>query len=168
VARLGGRGERDGGRLDAERVRGRGRHGRADGVEQGSVRHGRAAYLTLAGLIAALLLVAAGCGGDGDDPPAASAPGPTRLTVTEHDGERVARTIRLDCGTEDVACAEVVALLPRLRPDPGEVCTQVYGGPERITVTGTVDGAPVDVRVPRVDGCQIARYDLLTRALAAG
>jgi len=112
-------------------------------------------------------VAAAGCGG-GDDPAGASAPGTTRLTVTEHDGERVVRTIDLPCGAGDVACAEVVALLPRLRPDPDEVCTQVYGGPERLTVTGTVDGEPVRVEVTRVNGCQIARYDLLTEALAAG
>jgi hypothetical protein len=168
VARLGGGGERDGGRLDAERRRCSRRHGGADRFEQGSVGHGRAAYLTLAALTAALLLAGAGCGGGGGDPAGASAPGATRLTVTEHDGERVVRTTRLDCGAGDATCAEVVALLPRLRPDPGEVCAQVYGGPERLTVAGTVEGEPVRVEVTRVNGCEIARYDLLTKALAAG
>jgi hypothetical protein len=65
-------------------------------------------------------------------------------------------------------CAEVVALLPRLRPEPDEVCTQIYGGPERIVVTGTVDGEPVRAEVTRQNGCEIARYDLLAEALAAG
>ena len=63
------------------------------------------------------------------------------------------------------ACDRVIALLPRLRPDPDEVCTQIYGGPERRLVSGTVGGLPVDVEVTRADGCQIARYDLLTAAL---
>lgn len=129
--------------------------------------HGRAAYLTVAALIAVLVLAAAGCGG-GDEPPAASAPGATRLTVTEYDGERVVRSTELACGGGDMACAEVVALLPRLRPEPDEVCTQVYGGPQRITVTGTVEGDPVRAEVTRVNGCEIARYDLLAKALAAG
>lgn len=167
MARLGGRGERDGGRVDAQRLRGRGRQGRADRFEQGSVGHGRAAYLTLAALTAALVIAAAGCGGGDDDPAAASAPGATRLTVTEHDGERVVRTTDLACDAGDVVCAEVVALLPRLPPDPDELCTEIYGGPERITVAGTVEGAPVRVEVTRVNGCQIARYDMLTEALAA-
>ena len=62
-------------------------------------------------------------------------------------------------------------LLPRARRvalDPGEVCTQIYGGPENITVTGLVEGDPVTAVVTRVNGCEIARYDLLTKALAAG
>ena len=59
----------------------------------------------------------------------------------------------------------VVRLLPDLRPKPDEVCTQIYGGPERIAVRGTVDGTPVRVEVTRTDGCEIARYDLLDAAL---
>ncbi len=115
------------------------------------------------------MLATAACGGD-DDAPAASAPSPdvTRLTVTEFDGDRVVRTTGLACGADDAVCAEVVALLPRLRPEPDEVCTQIYGGPERIVVTGTVDGDRVRAEVTRTNGCEIARYDLLTKALAAG
>ncbi|HMN98469.1 MAG TPA: hypothetical protein PKD59_03565 [Miltoncostaeaceae bacterium] len=88
--------------------------------------------------------------------------------MTRYDGERVVRTTDLACGAGDVVCAEVVALLPRLRPEPDEVCTQIWGGPERITVTGTVEGDPVRVEVTRANGCEIARYDLLMKALAAG
>ena len=169
MSRLGGRGERHVRRIDAKRLRRRGRDGRADRFEEGGLGHGRAAYLTLAALIAIVALAAAGCGGDDDAPPAAaSTPGVTRLTVTEYDGERVVRTTELACGPDDTVCAEVVALLPRLRPDPGEVCTQIYGGPESITVTGSVEGEPVTAVVTRVNGCEIARYDLLTKALAAG
>ncbi|HTI34272.1 MAG TPA: hypothetical protein VL422_11385 [Miltoncostaea sp.] len=107
----------------------------------------------------------AGCGGGGDPPAAA---GPTALTVRHYDGERLVRTTTLGCGADDVVCAEVVALLPGLRPDPGEVCTQIYGGPERIVVEGTVDGDPVRREVTRANGCEIARYDRLEKALAAG
>ena len=170
MARLGGRGQRHDGRLDAERRRRGGGDGGADRVEQGSLGHGRAAYLTLAALIAAVLALAltlAGCGGD-DDAPAAASEGVTRLTVTEYDEERVVRTTELACGADDVVCAEVVALLPRLRPEPDEVCTQIYGGPERILVTGTVAGEPVSAEVTRANGCEIARYDLLAEALGAG
>jgi hypothetical protein len=167
VARLGGRGQRHGGRIDAEGRRRGGADGGADRVEQGSVGHGRAAYLTLAALIAAGALALTGCGGD-DDPPAAATTGATRLTVTEYDGDRVVRTTELACDGGDVACAEVVALLPRLRPEPDEICTQIYGGPERIVVTGTVDGDPVRAEVTRQNGCEIARYELLAEALAAG
>jgi hypothetical protein len=163
VARLGGRGERHGGRIDAERVGGRRREGAADRFQERSLGHGRAAYLTLVVLIAVVAL--AGCGG-GDDAPAAA--GPTALTVRHYDGDRLVRTTELPCGADDVVCAEVVALLPHLRPDPDEVCTMIYGGPERIVVEGTVDGDPVRREVSRVNGCEIARYDQLEKALAAG
>ena len=62
-------------------------------------------------------------------------------------------------------CARVVRLLPDLRPKPYEACTQIYGGPERIAVRGTVNGTPVQVEVTRTNGCEIARYELLDTAL---
>jgi hypothetical protein len=162
VARLGGRRERHGGRVDAERAGGRRRERAADRFQERSLWHGRAAYLTLAVLIAVTAL--AGCGDD--DAPAAA--GATALTVTHYDGDRVVRTTELACGADDVACGEVVALLPSLTPEPDEVCTMIYGGPERIVVEGTVDGEPVHREVTRVNGCEIHRYDQLEKALAAG
>lgn len=110
-------------------------------------------------MAALVALALVGCGGDDE----AAAP-VTSLTVREYDGEALTRTLALDCeggGT----CARVVALLPRLAADPGEVCTQIYGGPERRVVSGVVEGRPVDIEVTRTDGCQITRYDLLTEAL---
>ena len=74
-------------------------------------------------------------------------------------------TITLDCGPGDARCDHVVALLPDLAPRPGEACTQIYGGPERRIVEGTVAGRTIRLEVTRTDGCQIARYDLLTKAL---
>ncbi len=90
---------------------------------------------------------------------------PPRLAVSEFDGERLLRTITLDCEVRGGSCDRVVAMLPRLTPRGEEICTQIYGGPERRVVTGTVEGRAVRVAITRVDGCQIARYDLLTEAL---
>ena len=95
-----------------------------------------------------------------------SAGGDTTLVVRHYDGDRLVKTTRLDCTVKDGACARVVALLPRLSPEPDEACTQVYGGPERLIVEGTLDGEAVSKEVTRTDGCQIARYDLLSQALA--
>ena len=128
-------------------------------MEEGSVRHGRAAYRALTLALAALALT--GCGGGGDE---AAAP-ETALTVREFDGETLTRTIPLDCAERGGACDRVIAILPRLAPDPDEACTQIFGGPERRVVTGVVDGLAVGVEITRADGCQIARYDLLTEAL---
>lgn len=47
-------------------------------------------------------------------------------------------------------------------PEAGRVCTQVYGGPEVATVTGTIDGKPVAANFSREDGCAIARFDAVS------
>ncbi|WP_217913159.1 hypothetical protein [Miltoncostaea marina] len=85
--------------------------------------------------------------------------------MREFDGDRLVRVHRPDCSGADGPCARVAALLPRLAPDPDEICTEVYGGPGRLVVEGRHDGAPVRVEVTRTDGCQIARHDLLRAAL---
>ena len=95
----------------------------------------------------------------------AAPPLATELTVRDYDGEKLVRTTELDCTVRGGVCDAVVALLPRLATDPGEVCTQIYGGPERRVVMGTEAGRRVSVEVTRTDGCQIARYDLLGDAL---
>ena len=49
-----------------------------------------------------------------------------------------------------------------LMPQPRNkevVCTQQYGGPQTATVTGTVDGVPVDVSFARRDGCEISQWN---------
>lgn len=131
-------------------------------MKKRGVGHGRGAYRAAAlALLGAIAL--AGCGAEG--PAGTTATAPTRLTVREYDGERLVRTIPLDCAGGDEACRRVAALLPRLAPDPTEACAQIYGGPERRIVEGEVGGRAVRVEVTRVDGCQIARYDLLTKAL---
>ncbi len=105
----------------------------------------------------------AGCSGGSDS---AAATVPTALTVTRSDDSGPTSTTELDCAGADAAvCERVVALLPDLAPAEGEVCTQIYGGPERIEVRGTVNGAPVRVEVTRTNGCEIARYDELEAAL---
>ncbi len=120
-----------------------------------------------AALAAAVLAIGAtGCGG-ASDAPGTSAPG-TALTVSRYDGERLVGSRALDCTAGGEACARVVALLPDLDPAPGEVCAQIYGGPERIVVEGTVAGRPVSLEATRTNGCAIARYDRLEGALQPG
>ncbi len=45
------------------------------------------------------------------------------------------------------------------------VCTQLYGGPQRAFLTGTLRGEHVSARFTRVDGCAIGDYDALLAAL---
>lgn len=110
-----------------------------------------------------IALLTAAC----DDDPATPAVGvpPTGLTVREYDGERLVGTRTLGCDPTDAVCAAVLEVLPSLVPEPQEVCTQIYGGPQRYLVEGVVDGDPVSVEVTRADGCGIARFDRLRAAL---
>ena len=56
------------------------------------------------------------------------------------------------------ACAQLTA--EALRPLPRDtICTQIYGGPQRARVKGTVDGSPVASGFSRSNGCEIHRWD---------
>jgi hypothetical protein len=62
----------------------------------------------------------------------------------------------------DAGCAalkENAALLapPALRTD--QACTEQYGGPQEATVTGVVDGVPVDDAFKRTNGCEISSWN---------
>jgi hypothetical protein len=48
---------------------------------------------------------------------------------------------------------------------PSTACTQIYGGPQTATVTGTRNGEPVNARFKRTNGCEIARWDSLVPLL---
>ncbi len=53
------------------------------------------------------------------------------------------------------------------RPDPGRICTEIYGGPEQAEVSGTIDGEPFTARFARTDGCAISDWDHLAPLLGA-
>jgi hypothetical protein len=102
-------------------------------------------------------------------------PGGCELTVTVVDGPRLPPRVRtLTCdppgGTHPDPVAACRALERARHPfDPvpaGMLCTQVYGGPETATITGTWRGAPVDAAYRRTDGCEIARWQALAAVLA--
>lgn len=176
VAHLGlrRRRQRHGGGLGPQRLRGLPRQRVPDAGEKGGVGHEGTAYRPAGALRAAAVALAsvalalplAACGGE-ERAASGTAPGggETRLVVRHLDGERQVRTTDLGCASGDPRCARVVALLPVLRPDPDEVCTQIYGGPERMIVEGVVGGEPVRAEVTRRNGCEIARYDRLEAAL---
>ncbi|MCW2974073.1 MAG: serine protease inhibitor [Thermoleophilia bacterium] len=51
------------------------------------------------------------------------------------------------------------SVLTQPATDAGQVCTQVYGGAERATVTGMRDTERINVTFSRTNGCEIARWD---------
>ncbi|MCC3281570.1 serine protease inhibitor [Arthrobacter caoxuetaonis] len=103
----------------------------------------------------------------------------TSLTVElMADGEAVTDTWTLQCeGTTPVgqsgapdpeaACVALAEGGPGLMAESGAnvSCTMQWGGPQRATVTGTVEGETVDAEFALTDGCQISRWEALAALL---
>lgn len=144
----------------------------------------RTSLTCLAAVTAALTL--AGCAGSDEvevvqeDTGAATQPGPggapsgdpgavqADLTISVDDGAGTKSTYTLTCGPAggDVADPETAceALAEAgddaFAPVPDDVaCTEQFGGPETATVTGTVDGEPVQAEFDRTNGCEISRWE---------
>jgi hypothetical protein len=115
--------------------------------------------------LAVAFSLAAGCGSDDEEQPAA-APALADLQVkVDRDGKgdkpAETRTVRCSSPGESPQCEEVAALrLADLEPTSrATACTQLYGGPQTATIEGTLRGEPVDLSFSRVNGCEIARWD---------
>ncbi|WP_433179130.1 SSI family serine proteinase inhibitor [Actinoallomurus sp. CA-150999] len=152
-------------------------------MRQSLTRLGPAA-VAIPGIAAALLLGGCGSGQDnatvkpsGPSTPGSSAPGragKTRLTITVRDSQTAqAKTRTLTCdpvggdlAKAKEACAALTAAgaagQDPFAPTPKNVmCTQIYGGPETATVTGTWNGKKVDSTFSRKNGCEIKRWGTL-------
>ena len=133
-------------------------------------------------LVAGVLVGGSGCtdqdrGADVGGPSATESSVPatgTGLSVEGTDGSGARVSWRLTCDPPggdhpdpEAACRVLVEAgdraLPPVRKD--RVCTQVYGGPETATVSGTWRGGRVVSSYSRPDGCQIARWNALAALL---
>jgi hypothetical protein len=133
------------------------------------VRDVRAAALALP---VTLLLLAGACGGGSDG-------GPTSLTVVFwEDGQRPEDSVtwELSCDPAagshpdpEAACATVASAdADVFDPVPGDTaCTEIFGGPQRADVSGTVAGETVEATFTRANGCEIERWDALVGLLPA-
>jgi len=97
------------------------------------------------------------------------APGPTELTVTlDPDGPRgekpASESASCEAGSDGSPCASLTADV--VDPvSPGTACTEIYGGPDEVTLEGTIGGEPVDATFTRANGCEIDRFDRITPLL---
>lgn len=146
----------------------------------------RSAVLTAATL--AVLLT--GCGdppaeqpGDGAMLPPDQTPTQTALDVAVDNGETTvsfrvicddAPRFEGDAGDRDAkaACDAIAAHKDRLLllSDPNrepEMCTEQYGGPDKATLRGTVEGEQVNAAVDRANGCGISDWTALEPLLGA-
>lgn len=129
--------------------------------------------LTLAA--AAVVLVGGGCG-DGEEPGAGQSPADETADLTftldaDGPGGEPARNRRLVCAPKADAqhrgCDAVAALPedPAAPTPPQTACTEIYGGPDELAVTGELRGEPIDAAFTRANGCEIDRFDRWTDVL---
>lgn len=145
-----------------------------------ATRERRGALIDLRPLALAAVLAATAASGCGDEesppPPAdAGATGETALTITvdpDGPGEQEAQSAEVTCdedGAGDPACAALEGVTATdLGPTPPDVaCTEIFGGPDEVRVSGTLNGEPVEERLTRANGCEIDRFDALVPTLDA-
>lgn len=77
------------------------------------------------------------------------------VTGADLDGDTACRAL-LDAGVR----SRLIEGSPR-----GQACTEIYGGPDVATITGTIAGQEVDARIDRSDGCGISDWDELLAGL---
>lgn len=91
----------------------------------------------------------------------------TSYTLVCTDGVPAAESVH---PAADAACAalkENAGLLSPSAPATDRACTEQYGGPQKATVTGVVDGVPVDAAFSRTNGCEISAWDAAKDVLGA-
>jgi hypothetical protein len=104
---------------------------------------------------------------------AASTPAPVTLTVRYSDGSSAEHVAHLRCRADSAradgflrdagartACkrARTIATFLATRPSPKRTCTQIYGGPQRARITGTIGTRQIDRRLKRTNGCEISDW----------
>ncbi len=126
-------------------------------------------------LLIVALLVLSGCGGDSgaaSDPTEPLPASSLEITVSS-DIDAEGTTWSLTCdpagGTHpspEAACGVLDETADPFAPLSDDMaCTQIYGGPETATITGTWDGEDVSATYNRTNGCEIARWDALAAVL---
>lgn len=104
--------------------------------------------------------------------PAPTSDGPvtaTRLTVkVQASAKAPARTWVLNCDppggdhpAAQASCQAIAKAPDVFKPTPADrICTEIYGGPEIATVSGTWRGKPVSSKFTRLNGCEIHRWSM--------
>jgi hypothetical protein len=127
----------------------------------------------------ALMVAVASCGDDSAPgaAPQPTSPAGTALTITfDSDGKGTdVKTWTLTCDPAGGdhpdaagACGALAAAKEPFAPLAKDaICTEIYGGPSIATIRGSWRGQPVDVRYSRENGCNISRWDAVTKAIPA-
>ncbi len=122
--------------------------------------------------VVAAVLTLAGCGSDDETTSIAADAAATDVTFrldADGPGGAPAQEATLTCpGGDEAACAAVDALPPdpAAETPPDQACTEVYGGPDTLTVNGTLRGEEIAAAFQRSNGCDIERFDRFADVLA--
>ena len=108
--------------------------------------------------------------------PTGSPGGPSQLTIVVDDGSGSTSTWSLTCDPTggdhpdaEQACAAIEGHRSALNPVPKDrMCAQVYGGPQKATVTGTWRGEQIFAALSRTNACETARWDALVPLVPSG
>lgn len=109
--------------------------------------------------------------------PATGSPGgASQLTIVVDDGAGSISTWTLTCDPAggnhpeaEQACDAIEGHRSALNPVPKDrMCAQVYGGPEKATITGTWRGEEIFAALARTNSCEIARWDALVPLVPSG
>ena len=99
--------------------------------------------------------------------PSAASSSELVTTVTDESGSRAVWTLTCDPPGGDhpdpeAACQALDGRADALRPVPKDrACAEVYGGPEKASITGTWRGQQVRSTLARTNSCEIARWAAL-------
>jgi hypothetical protein len=111
---------------------------------------------------------------------ALSSPAPVNLTVRYFDGTAPDHVAHLRCRAAShradgflsdagatTACrrARKIAAFLDAAPSKNRICTQIYGGPQRGRITGTIGARNIDRRFKRTDGCAIGDWQYVVPLL---
>lgn len=72
--------------------------------------------------------------------------------------------------TAAATCDQITAhltMLAKPATDAGRICSEIYGGPQHVRITGNIAGRRVDLDVARSDGCGIADWTKLEWLIGA-
>jgi hypothetical protein len=73
-------------------------------------------------------------------------------------GNRVDGFLRAVGARRACATARRIAAFLASRPDPNRACSQIFGGPERALVAGTIGARRIRRAFSRTDGCKVADW----------
>ncbi|HUR85262.1 MAG TPA: hypothetical protein VMY78_07945 [Solirubrobacteraceae bacterium] len=136
--------------------------------------------------ISAVVVIAllAGCGEDGADStaaPGADDDAPVALSIRYSDGAGQVLTGTLRCTESEQRatgslgrrapaaqqCSHVRDITSLLIQEPpaDRSCSEVFGGPQTVRITGTIGDRRIDRRFRRTNGCEIADFTRVSGAL---